>query len=126
MTTIKYAVTFILVCLISFAMFSFQTSNEKTIYQFKMKNIDGKDVSLSQYKGKVLVIVNVASECGYTPQYELLQKFYDQYKTKGVEILGFPANNFMGQEPGTDAEIKTFCTSKYHVTFPMFSKISPL
>ena len=70
MTTIKYAVTFILVCLISFAMFSFQTSNEKTIYQFKMKNIDGKDVSLSQYKGKVLVIVNVASECGYTPQYE--------------------------------------------------------
>lgn len=97
-----------------------------TIYDFKMKDIDGKWVPLKTYQGKVLLIVNVASQCGFTPQYEALQALYTQKKDQGLVILGFPANNFKAQEPGTDAEIKTFCTSKYGVTFPMFSKISVL
>ncbi len=97
---------------------------EKSIYDFTMKNIDGQDVKLDAYKGKVVMVVNVASKCGYTPQYEGLQALYDKYKDKGLVILGFPANNFMGQEPGTEAEIKEFCTSKYKVKFPMFAKIS--
>lgn len=95
-----------------------------SIYEFKMKNIDGSDVSLETYKGKVVMIVNTASKCGYTPQYEQLQAVYDKYKDKDFVILGFPANNFLGQEPGTDSEIKEFCSLKYKVTFPMFSKIS--
>ena len=94
------------------------------VHDFTLKDIDGNDVKLSQYKGKVLMIVNTASRCGYTPQYEGLQKIYDRYKDKGFIVLGFPANNFMGQEPGTEKEIKEFCTLKYNVTFPMFSKIS--
>lgn len=98
--------------------------NEKSVYEFTMKDIDGKDVKLDTYKGKVVMIVNVASKCGYTPQYEGLQAVYQKYKDKGLVILGFPANNFMSQEPGTEAEIKEFCTSKYKVTFPMFAKIS--
>jgi glutathione peroxidase len=89
-----------------------------------MPNIDGDKTSLKKYRGKVLLVVNVASKCGFTPQYEGLEKLYEQYKDKGFVILGFPANNFGSQEPGTDAEIKTFCSSKYSVTFPMFSKIS--
>ncbi|MBK8467328.1 MAG: glutathione peroxidase [Chloracidobacterium sp.] len=97
---------------------------EKSIYDFKMKNIDGQEVKLNTYKGKVIMIVNTASKCGYTPQYEGLQGLYDKYKDKGMVVLGFPANNFMGQEPGTEAEIKEFCTLKYKVTFPMFAKIS--
>jgi glutathione peroxidase len=97
---------------------------EKSIYEFSMKDIDGKDVKLSDYKGKVLLIVNTASKCGYTPQYEGLQALYDKYKDRNFVILGFPANNFLGQEPGTEKEIKEFCTLKYKVTFPMFSKIS--
>ena len=101
-----------------------EQNKAKTIYGFTMKDIDGNPVSLEKYKGKVVVIVNVASECGLTPQYKELQAFYDEYKDKGVVILGFPANNFMGQEPGTDAEIKSFCSKNYGVTFPMFSKIS--
>lgn len=96
----------------------------KSVYEFKMKNIDGKEVSLSEYKGKVLMLVNVASKCGLTPQYEGLQSLYSKYKDQGFVVLGFPANNFMGQEPGTEAEIKEFCSLKYNVTFPMFSKIS--
>ncbi len=95
-----------------------------SIYEFIMKNIDGEQVSLSKYKGKVILIVNVASRCGFTKQYEGLQKIYLKYKDRGFVILGFPANNFMGQEPGTDQEIKEFCSLKYNVTFPMFSKIS--
>ena len=95
-----------------------------SIYDFTMKSIDGKDVPLSDYRGKVVLIVNVASQCGYTPQYKGLEALYRKYKDKGFTILGFPANNFGHQEPGTDAEIKTFCTSKYDVTFDMFSKIS--
>lgn len=97
---------------------------EKSMYEFTMRDIDGKDVKLDAYKGKVVMIVNVASKCGYTPQYEGLQALYEKYKDQGLEILGFPANNFLGQEPGTEAEIKEFCSTKYHVTFPMFAKIS--
>lgn len=94
------------------------------IYSFKMKTIDGQEKSLSEYKGKALLIVNTASKCGFTRQYEGLEKLYEMYKDKGLVILGFPANNFMGQEPGSDAEIKKFCSLKYNVSFPMFSKIS--
>lgn len=95
-----------------------------SIYDFSLKDIDHKEVSLSQYRGKVVMIVNVASRCGFTPQYEGLQKLYLKYKDRGFVILGFPANNFGFQEPGTDEEIKTFCSAKYSVTFPIFSKIS--
>lgn len=95
-----------------------------SIYDFKMKNIDGVETKLQTYKGKVILIVNTASKCGLTPQYEGLQKIYDKYKEQGFVILGFPANNFLGQEPGTEEEIKEFCTLNYKVTFPMFSKIS--
>ena len=91
---------------------------------FKVKDIDGKDVNLADHKGKVVLIVNVASRCGLTPQYEGLEALYDKYKDKGLVVLGFPANNFNGQEPGTNEEIKTFCSSKYNVSFPMMSKIS--
>ena len=97
---------------------------EKSIYDFSMKSIDGKDVKMEEYKGKVLLLVNVASQCGYTPQYEGLQKVYTKYQDKGFVVLGFPANNFGGQEPGSNEEIKTFCSTKYNVTFPIFSKIS--
>ncbi|MEP6849821.1 MAG: glutathione peroxidase [Acidobacteriota bacterium] len=94
------------------------------MYDFTMKNIDGADVNLGKYKKNVVMIVNTASKCGYTPQYEGLEKIYEKYKDKGFVILGFPANNFGAQEPGTETEIKEFCTLKYHVSFPMFSKIS--
>ena len=94
------------------------------IYNFALKSIDGKEVNLSQYRGKALLLVNVASQCGYTPQYEGLQKIYSHYKDRGLVVLGFPANNFGAQEPGTDQEIKTFCSTRFNVTFPMFSKIS--
>ena len=96
----------------------------KNIYDFTMKDIAGQDVSLADYKGKVLLVVNVASKCGFTKQYAGLEKLYQAYSDKGLVVLGFPANNFMGQEPGTEAEIKSFCTLNYGVTFPMFAKIS--
>lgn len=96
----------------------------KSIYDFIVKDIDGNEQKLEQYKGQVVMIVNVASRCGFTPQYSGLQKIYSQYKDKGFVILGFPANNFLGQEPGTNEEIKQFCSINYQVTFPMFSKIS--
>ena len=92
------------------------------IYQFKVKSIDDGIVDFSEFKGKKILIVNTASECGYTDQYEGLEKLYEQFKDKLV-IVGFPSNNFFGQEPGTNAEIKHFCTSRYHVTFPMAAKI---
>jgi len=95
-----------------------------SVLSFTMKNIDGTEVPLSKYKGKVLLIVNVASQCGFTPQYKDLEALYEKYRDRGFEILGFPANNFGEQEPGTDPEIKQFCSSKYGVTFDMFSKIS--
>jgi glutathione peroxidase len=93
-------------------------------YEFQMKGIDGKPVALSSYEGKVTLMVNVASKCGYTPQYEGLEALYRKYEGKGLVVLGFPANNFGSQEPGTDAEIATFCKRTYDVSFPMFSKIS--
>lgn len=96
----------------------------KSVLDFKMRDIDGKDVKLKKYKGNVLLVVNVASKCGYTPQYEGMQATYLKYKDQGFSMLAFPANNFGGQEPGTATEIKEFCESKYKVTFPMFAKIS--
>jgi glutathione peroxidase len=97
-----------------------------SIHDFTMKTIDGKEMPLSSFKGKTVLVVNVASKCGFTPQYTALEAVYEKYKNKGFVIVGFPANNFGGQEPGTDEEIQTFCRSKYMVTFPMFSKISVL
>jgi glutathione peroxidase len=91
---------------------------------FSVKDIDGKEVNLADYKGKVVLLVNVASKCGFTPQYQGLEKVYKKYSDQGFVIVGFPANNFGGQEPGSDEQIKSFCTSKYDVTFPMMSKIS--
>jgi glutathione peroxidase len=93
------------------------------VYDFQVKTIDGKEISLSEYKGKTLLIVNVASHCGFTPQYEGLEKLYEQYKDKGFFILGFPCNQFGAQEPGNEAEIKSFCDLNYGVKFPLFSKI---
>ena len=98
----------------------------KSIYDFTMNSIDGQPVSLSSYKGKVVLLVNVASKCGFTPQYTGLEALYEKYKDRGLVIVGVPANNFAQQEPGTDAEIKTFCSRKYSVTFPMMSKVSVL
>jgi glutathione peroxidase len=96
----------------------------KSVLDFTMKNIDGKEVPLESYKGKVLLIINVASKCGNTPQYDGLEKLFMKYRDQGFMILAFPANNFLAQEPGTDAEIKQFCSTKYNVTFDLFSKIS--
>ncbi len=110
------------ILLVGALTFSFRPM-ENSIYDFEVADIDGNKVSLADYKGKELLIVNVASRCGYTPQYADLQETYEAHKDKAV-VLGFPANNFGGQEPGTNAEIKSFCTSKFDVTFPMFSKIS--
>jgi glutathione peroxidase len=93
------------------------------LHETAVKDIDGKQTTLNAYKGKVLLIVNVASHCGYTPQYKELESVYEKYKDKGLVVLGFPCNQFGAQEPGTDAEIKQFCSSKYNVTFPMFDKI---
>ncbi len=115
---------FIVLSLISIVMIGFGANNPKSIYEFKMDNIDGKPVQLEKYKGKTILIVNVASKCGYTPQYEGLQALYEEYKDEGFVILGFPANNFKGQEPGSDEDIKQFCTLEYGVEFPMFSKVS--
>ncbi|WP_419238869.1 glutathione peroxidase [Photobacterium leiognathi subsp. mandapamensis] len=93
------------------------------IYDFEVKNITGDMLSLEKYQGKVLLIVNTASECGFTPQYETLQALFDKYKDQGLVILGFPCNQFGGQEPGTEAEIAQSCLVNYGVTFPMFSKV---
>ena len=95
-----------------------------SVYQIPVKTIQGNEVDLSQYQGKVLLVVNVASKCGLTPQYEGLEKLYEAQKENGLEVLGFPANNFLAQEPGTDAEIQEFCSLTYDVKFPLFSKIS--
>ena len=96
------------------------------VMQIPFNTIDGKATSLDAYKGKVILIVNVASKCGHTPQYKGLEQLYEKYKDKGFVILGFPANNFGNQEPGTDQEIQKFCTLTYNVTFPMMSKVSVL
>lgn len=95
-----------------------------SVYDFTLPSIDGSDAPLAQYKGKVLLLVNVASKCGYTPQYAGLESLYEKYKDQGLVVIGFPANNFGAQEPGTNEEIKSFCTRTYHVSFPMYAKIS--
>lgn len=96
---------------------------EESVYSIGVTSIDGEPAELSRYKGKVLLVVNVASQCGYTGQYAGLQKLYTDYADKGLVVLGFPSNDFGGQEPGSEAEIKQFCSSKYGVTFPMFAKV---
>src|SRR5579872_4675270 len=95
-----------------------------TLYDIPLKKISGDDASLNEFKGKVLLVVNVASKCGLTPQYEGLENLYEQYKGQGLVVAGFPANNFKSQEPGSNEEIQSFCTSNYGVKFPMFSKLS--
>ncbi len=95
-----------------------------SIYDFTLNSIDGKPTPLAEFKGKVVLLVNVASKCGFTPQYAGLEKLYEQYKDRGFVIVGVPANNFGGQEPGTNEEIKTFCSRNYNVSFPMMSKVS--
>jgi glutathione peroxidase len=99
------------------------TTHAQPIYQIPVKDIDHKDTSLGAYQGKVLLVVNVASKCGFTPQYTALQVVYEKYKGKGLIVLGFPCNQFGSQEPGTDEQIKLFCSTKYNVTFPLFDKI---
>jgi glutathione peroxidase len=94
-----------------------------SLYDFEVKNAKGEPVSLSKYQGKALLIVNVASECGFTPQYEGLQKLYEEYQGKGLEIIGFPCNQFGGQESGTDDEIQGFCTGRFGVRFPVLAKV---
>ena len=99
-------------------------ASPKSIYDFTLKSIDGQATPLSEFHGKVVLLVNVASRCGFTPQYTALESVYEKYKSRGLVIVGIPANNFGGQEPGTNEEIKTFCTKKYNVSFPMMSKVS--
>jgi glutathione peroxidase len=126
----KYTSAIMLIAMFMFQMIVLAQLKEKQmeqhpkLYSFVMKTIDGKEKPLSDYKGKVIMIVNVASKCGHTPQYKDLEEIYKKYKNRGFIILGFPANNFLWQEPGTDEEIKNFCTLNYDVTFDMFSKIS--
>jgi glutathione peroxidase len=110
--------------LLGITVFGMVAFGASSALDFTMKTIDGKSMPLSNYKGKVVLVVNVASRCGFTPQYTALEAVYEKYKNKGFVIIGFPANNFGFQEPGTDEEIQTFCRSKYMVTFSMFSKIS--
>lgn len=107
---------------ISFLMIT--NEHADSVYQYELNSLDGENISLSDFKGDVLLIVNTASECGFTPQYEGLQELYETYSDQGFKILGFPANNFGGQEPGTDEEIAQFCQVNYGVSFPMFSKVS--
>lgn len=101
-----------------------QSAGKKTFHDFTVTAIDGKEYPLSQLKGKKVLVVNTASKCGYTPQYEDLEKLFETYGGDNFTVIGFPANNFLSQEPGTNEEIKQFCSSKYGVTFPMMSKIS--
>lgn len=130
----KYIAIALLTTIILFSDAKVSLSNNKinmvqdtiNIINEKVRNIDGQEVSLSDYKGKVLMIVNVASFCGYTPQYEGLENIYKKYKDMGFEILAFPCNDFGAQEPGSNEEIKTFCTTRYSVTFPLFDKIKVL
>jgi glutathione peroxidase len=117
-------VTLILIAVI--AAFALGQEKMKSFYDFTVEDIDGKPVKFSQFKGKTVLVVNVASKCGLTPQYAALQKLHDENKEKGLVVLGFPSNDFRGQEPGTNEEIKDFCSTTYGVTFPMFSKITVL
>ncbi len=102
---------------------SMQAADPESILDIPVKTIDGSDTSLNEYKGDVLLVVNVASQCGLTPQYEGLQEVFKKYQAKGLKVLGFPCNDFGAQEPGSNAEIKVFCTTKYDVSFPMYDKL---
>ncbi len=113
-------VVFFAFWMVSISLFA---SEPTSFYDFKVKTISGTDVSLSAYKGKVVLVVNTASKCGLTPQYEGLEDLYQQYGAEGFVILAFPCNQFLGQEPGTAEEIQEFCTTKYNVTFPLFEKV---
>lgn len=115
----KYLLTIAVVALFS----AFTLPGEPSIHSFKVKSIEGGTIDFSKFKGKKILVVNTASKCGYTPQYEALEKVYEQYKDKLV-IVGFPANNFGGQEPGADTEIQEFCKARFGVKFPLASKIS--
>ena len=115
--------TVLLITLISFMMF-IDSERTDNIYQYELNSIDGEMVSLEEFSGDVVLVVNTASECGYTGQYDGLQKIFETYSDQGFKVLGFPANDFGGQEPGSDEEIATFCELNYGVTFPLFSKIS--
>ncbi|MBK7105171.1 MAG: glutathione peroxidase [Ignavibacteriae bacterium] len=112
--------------LLSLFKFNGKGENSPNISQISVKDINGKIIKLSEYTGKVLLIVNVASKCGFTNQYEGLQKIYKKYKDQGFEILGFPCNDFGGQEPGTNKEIQEFCSLNFNLTFPMFDKVKVL
>ncbi|MBO7629875.1 MAG: glutathione peroxidase, partial [Bacteroidales bacterium] len=117
---VKFIIIATLALLVTASCFG---QKKKSIYDFTVKDIKGNDVSLADYKGKVLLIVNVASKCGLTPQYEGLEALYQKYKDQGLEILAFPCNQFLEQEPGTNDEILDFCSVNYNVTFPLFDKI---
>ena len=115
---------FLLIIMISFLGNNVNADYEKLAYDFKFRDLDGAALNLSEYKGKVIVVVNVASQCGFTRQYEDMQKIWEKYQEKGIVMLGVPSNNFGGQEPGNNKEIKNFCEAKFGITFPMTEKVS--
>ena len=119
----KFSILSMILLLFLFININADDKMENTIYKFSAKTIDGTETSLSQYKGKVVLIVNTASKCGFTKQYEGLEKLYEEYKDKDFVILGFPCNQFGAQEPGSNSDIKSFCTLNYGVSFPMFEKV---
>lgn len=112
-----------LIAFVAINVMAVSAQKEKSFYDFKLNNLSGKEVSMNDFKGKVVLVVNTASKCGLTPQYEGLEDLYKKYSDQGLVILGFPCNQFMGQEPGTAEDIAAFCTTKFGVTFPMFEKI---
>jgi glutathione peroxidase len=126
--TISLLVLFFLISTVSYANFELKDKNTSTktahFHQLAAESINGKPILFSEYKGKVVLIVNTASQCGYTSQYKGLEAVYQKYKQKGLVVLGFPSNDFGGQEPGSNKEIKNFCEFKFKVTFPMFAKVN--
>lgn len=114
----------ILTTLVVFSILIFPAMTQKTFHDFTVKTLEGEDYDLARLEGKKVLVVNTASKCGYTPQYEDLEKLYEQYGGADFVVIGFPANNFMNQEPGTNQEIREFCSKNYGVTFPMMAKIS--
>jgi glutathione peroxidase len=119
----KWETSFLLAGVVAACVSSAYADDKGGALAFKMKSITGKEVDLAEYKGKVVLMVNVASKCGLTPQYEAMEALYEKYKDKGLVVLGFPCNQFSKQEPGTDAQIAEFCSETYKVKFPMFSKV---
>lgn len=121
---IGFVISWMLAAVLASAALPASAAEGTNVHSFAMENMDGEQVSLSQYKGKALLIVNTASRCGYTPQYASLEQLYQKYRERGFEVLAFPANNFGGQEPGSNEQIQEFCLIKYRTTFPLFAKIS--